>query len=121
MKYSIEQIEQIAASLHLPPNLDKTRPTYSKQEVINLITEEINILRNTGYSLEQTAEILRNNGLEITSSTLKNYLQRAKASAQERGKTGKKPSTRAKPGKHGEASPGNSTPVLPANSETQET
>lgn len=114
MKYSIEQMERIAARLQSIPKLDKTHPTLTKQEGITLLNDEITKLRKDGHSLERISEILHDIGFEITSSTLKNYLQRAKESTQEGVKTGTKPTARAKQGKHPEANPGFSTPPLPS-------
>lgn len=85
-----------------------------------MLIDEITKLRKDGYSLERISEILRGNGFEITPSTLKNYLQRARESKQEGVKTGTKPAVRTKQGKHPEANPGTPAPPLPVHTETHE-
>lgn len=80
MKYSAQQLEAVATKLRqLPPVQDAK--THSKRDAIRVLATEIRALRDRGYTLDQIAEALGKNGLEISTPTLKNYLGRAKAKA----------------------------------------
>jgi len=78
VRYTTEQIEQIAEKLRALPAVEKPRKQMSKQEAIKALSKEIIALQKRGYTLEQVAEILRSEGVEITTATLRNYMQRAK-------------------------------------------
>jgi len=78
MRYTTEQVEQIAQKLRELPAVEKPRKQLSKQEAVRMLAREIASLQRRGYTLEQISEILRGEGLEITSATLRIYLQRAK-------------------------------------------
>ena len=78
MAYTIEQIEQIAAKLRELPPLERQQRQVNKQEAVRLLAKEIQALRQGGYTLEQIADTLRGEGLELTTQVLKNYLQRPK-------------------------------------------
>lgn len=84
MTFTTEQIEAIAAKLHEMPAVEKKDQKHSKQEAIKRLAKEINAMKKRGYTLDQIAETLRGEGLDIAIPTLKSYLQRAK------GKAGKK-------------------------------
>ncbi len=78
MKYSAEQLEAVAAELRqLPPV--KNAKTLSKQDAIRVLAEELLALKSRGYTLDQIAEALGQRGIEISTPTLKNYLNRTKA------------------------------------------
>lgn len=76
--YSGEQIENISKKLRSMPPVEKAKRQMNKQEAIKLLVKEIKIMQNRGYSLDQIAETLRGEGLDISTHTLKIYLQRAK-------------------------------------------
>ena len=76
MAYTIGQIEQIAAKLRELPPIERQQRQINKQEAVRLLAKEIQALRQRGYTLEQIAEALRGEGLELTTQVLKNYLQR---------------------------------------------
>ena len=78
MKYTPEQLEAIAAKLKAMPPAEKRNQEYSKQEAVRLLSKQIVALQKRGYTLEQIAEILREEGLDLSGSTLRIYLQRAK-------------------------------------------
>jgi len=78
MGYTIEQIETIAAKLRELPPIEKKKREVNKQSAIVLLAKEITALQKRGYTLDQIAETLRGEGLEITTPILKNALQRAK-------------------------------------------
>lgn len=78
MAYTIKQVETIAAKLRELPPIEKPKRQVSKQGAVKLLTKEIKSLQKRGYTLEQIADALRGEGLEITTMTLKNFLRRAK-------------------------------------------
>jgi hypothetical protein len=78
VKYSAEQLGDIAAKLRqLPPVTDSK--TLTKRDAVAVLAEEILALKDRGYTLDQIAEALGNSGLQISTPTLKNYLNRTKA------------------------------------------
>ena len=79
MKYTSEQLEAIAAKLKAMPPAEKRNQEYSKQEAVRLLSKQIVALQKRGYSLKQIAEMLREEGLHLSGSTLRIYLQRAKS------------------------------------------
>lgn len=84
MKYTKEQAEQLQKKLQaLPPIQEKEE--LSKQEVIKLLKKDIAALQKRGYSLDKISEVLKTEGVEMSTQTLKNYLHR-----------GKKPTTKTK-------------------------
>lgn len=80
MGYTNEKLEAIAAKLKTMPSIDKKSQEHSKQDAIKLLSKEIVSLQKRGYTLDQIAETLRGEGLEITTPTLKSYLQRIRSS-----------------------------------------
>jgi len=79
MGITIEQVETIAARLRTLPPIENKKQVVSKQESIRMLTGEIAALRERGYTLEQVAELLTANHLEIGAPTLKSYLQRSQS------------------------------------------
>jgi len=79
MGYSNEKLEAIAAKLKTMPVIEKKKQEHSKQDAIKVLAKEIAVLQKRGYTLDQIAETLRGEGLDITTPTLKSYLQRIKA------------------------------------------
>ena len=77
MAYTIEQLDSIAAKLRALPPIDQQRKV-SKQAAVKRLTKEITALQKRGYTLEQIADALRGEGLEISTRLLSTYLQRAK-------------------------------------------
>lgn len=78
MGITVEQVEAIAAKLRALPPADNKSRVVSKQESIKMLTGEIAELRERGYTLEQIAELLTSEKLDIGAPTLKSYLQRSK-------------------------------------------
>ena len=79
MGYSNEKLGAIAAKLKTMPVIEKKKQEHSKQDAIKMLAKEIAALQKRGYTLDQIAETLRGEGLDITTPTLKSYLQRIKA------------------------------------------
>jgi hypothetical protein len=114
MGITVEQVEAIAAKLRALPPADNKSRVVSKQESIKMLTGEIAELRERGYTLEQIAELLTSEKLDIGAPTLKSYLQRSKPS-------GKKASSKRKSA--APTAPPRSTPsasVVSANSIPQQ-
>jgi arginine repressor len=61
------------------PVIEKKKQEHNKQDAIKVLAKEIAALQKRGYTLDQIAETLRGEGLDITTPTLKSYLQRIKA------------------------------------------
>jgi uncharacterized protein (DUF1786 family) len=79
MRYTPEQVAQIAEKLRAMPPVEKVKkPDLSKQEAVRVLAKEIAALQKRGYTLVQISESLRGNGLAVATPTLKSYLQRAK-------------------------------------------
>ncbi len=79
MGITVEQVETIAAKLRALPPVENKKRVVSKQESIRMLTGEIAALRERGYTLEQVAELLTADHLEIGAPTLKSYLQRSQS------------------------------------------
>ena len=77
MKYTKEQIEKVKEKLKNLPPLEENKDL-SKQEAIKMLQKDILLLQKRGYSLEKIAEVLKQEGVEISTPTLKSYLQRGK-------------------------------------------
>jgi hypothetical protein len=90
MGYSNEKLEAIAAKLKTMPVIEKKKQEHSKQDAIKVLAKEIAVLQKRGYTLDQIAETLRGEGLDITTPTLKSYLQRIKAGKNKDSKTAHK-------------------------------
>jgi hypothetical protein len=101
MKYTGEQLESIASRLKEKPPIEKKKQEHSKQEAVKILSKEIAALQKRGYTLDQISEMLKGEGLDIATPTLKNYLQRAKSPAK---KVEKAPTP-----------PANDTPAVSAN------
>lgn len=78
MDYTVEMADRIAEKLRKLPPVDPSQARLNKQGVVRHLAGEIAALQERGYTLEQIAESLRGSGLEITTPTLKSYLQRSK-------------------------------------------
>jgi hypothetical protein len=90
--YTPEKVDEIRAALLALPAIDPAERRLDKQTAIRHIVEEITALQQRGYTLEQVAALLTDEGLEVTTPTLKSYLQRIRNAG---GKRRKKPRSRA--------------------------
>ncbi len=78
MEYTVEQIDQVGDGLLALPQLDPSKQKLDKQAAVRRIKEQIATVQLRGYTLEQIAQSMTRLGIEITTPTLKSYLQRAK-------------------------------------------
>jgi len=89
-----EVMGQVAGFLDELP--DKPKEQLSLKEAIAQLHEPIQAAFDKGYSYDETANILRDHGIQISAFTLKSYVPRG------RKQTGKKPTTTRKPRKSAE-------------------
>lgn len=116
MDYTLESADRLAEKLRAIPAKDPSQRRLDKQGMVRHLASEILALQQRGYSLEEVAESLRGHGLDITTPTLKNYLQRTKAAAGKPKKARRPsglPSTEAKAGQPTHAS---TVPPVPVSS-----
>ncbi len=78
MGYKLEQVEAIASKLRALPAIEPPPKDLTKQEVVKMLAREIKSLQKRGYTLEQIASSLKGEGLDISTPTLKSYLQKVK-------------------------------------------
>lgn len=78
MGYTKDQLDKLAKAMREMPDAAHTRE-HSKSEAVRILSREIAMLQKKGYTLQQVGETLKSGGLEITTETLKNYMQRNKA------------------------------------------
>jgi hypothetical protein len=113
MEYTLELAERLAEKLRAIPPKDPSKRRLDKQGMVKHLAEEIASLQQRGYALEEVAESLRGHGLDITTTTLKNYLQRAKGKSVKPRKA-KRPSERPRAGANaGQATPASAVPPVP--------
>lgn len=86
--YTTEQLEAIALKLRALPPIEKKKQQHSKQEAVKVLSREIAAMQKRGYTLDQISKVLRGEGLDVATPTLKSYLQRARPA-------GKKPLVQA--------------------------
>jgi hypothetical protein len=79
MGYTAAQVKEIAVKLRAMPVVEQPPKDLTKQEVVKMLAKEIKSLQNKGYTLEQIATSLKGEGLDISTPTLKSYLQRLKS------------------------------------------
>lgn len=80
MKITTETLNKIAKTLNDMPAVPVEKLEHTKPQAIQKLSKEISAMQKRGYGLEQIAEILTKEGLQVKASTLKSYLQRAKPS-----------------------------------------
>jgi intein-encoded DNA endonuclease-like protein len=87
MGYTAAQVEEIAGKLRAMPVIEPPPKDLTKQEVVKMLAKEIKSLQKRGYTLAQIATSLKGEGLDISTPTLKSYLQRVKSPAKVGGKS----------------------------------
>lgn len=78
MTYTREKTEDLIRVLRALPALEASKQKLTKQAVVKHLAAEIAALQQRGYTLEQIVESLRGEAFEISTATLKSYLQRTK-------------------------------------------
>ena len=97
MTFTLEKAEEMACALRALPAMDASKQRLTKQGVVKHLAGEIAALQQRGYTIEQIVESLRGIGLEISTPTLKSYLQRAKRKPARGAPHTNKPSTTPTP------------------------
>jgi hypothetical protein len=116
MDYTLERAERMAEKLRAIPAKDPSQRRLDKQGMVRHLASEILALQQRGYTLEEVAESLRGDGLDITTPTLKNYLQRAKGAAG-KSKRARRPSARpCSEAKAEQPTQASAVPLVPASS-----
>jgi hypothetical protein len=76
MAITIDDIEALRRRL---TELPRHRPTeVSKQEAVNLLASELSAARRRGYSPEELAQLLSEQGVMINAPTLRGYLRQSR-------------------------------------------
>jgi hypothetical protein len=114
MGYTNEKLAAIAAKMKTMPVIEKKKQEHSKQDAVKVLSKEIASLQKRGYTLDQIAETLRGEGLDITTPTLKSYLQRIKVG---KNKQQKEPNSEQKKEQKNTITPENKKPEDTAKSE----
>jgi hypothetical protein len=78
MEYTVEEVDRFGDALLALPEMEPAQRKLDKQGAVKRLKEKIALIQQRGYTLEQIAENLTTAGLQLTTPTLKSYLQRAK-------------------------------------------
>jgi hypothetical protein len=81
MGYTVAQVEEIAGKLRTLPTIEPPPKDLTKSDVVKMLAKEIKSLQKRGYSLEQISSSLKGEGLDISTPTLKSYMQKHKTPA----------------------------------------
>jgi hypothetical protein len=81
MKFTKNQIDKVRSSLKSLPKIEPIEKTYQKLEVVKEVRKEITELQKKGYSLAQIADQFTKSGIEMTTLSLKSYVQKVKPTA----------------------------------------
>jgi hypothetical protein len=92
-RYTLAQVNELAAALRALPAKDPYQRRFLKLAAIAEIADEITALQQRGYTLEEVAGILTAEGVEITFGTLKEYLQRIRIRRDKAAKRARRRST----------------------------
>lgn len=79
MAIQLNTIEALRAKMKEAPEVAKEKRQVSKQEAIRELKRDIEAMKKRGYTLEDIAKFLTDGGMQITTPTLKSYLQRTRA------------------------------------------
>lgn len=79
MAIKLDTIETLRAKIKDAPEVSKEKRTVSKQEAIRELKRDIESMQKRGYTIDDIAKFFTESGLQITTPTLKSYLQRTKA------------------------------------------
>jgi hypothetical protein len=79
MSLTLEKVEQLREKMKSAPEVAPEKREVTKQEAVAALRAEIELMQKRGYTLDEIAKMISENGIELTTPTLKSYLQRAKA------------------------------------------
>ena len=75
MFFSKQQVDEMLQLLRSLPQ-KKREPQYTRAEVIRILARQIKAAQKRGYTIEEIAELLKEKGLSVRPTTIKQYLQR---------------------------------------------
>jgi len=78
MDYTVEQVDRVGEGLLALPAVEPSKRKLDKQAAIARLKDQIATVQQRGYTLEQIAQSMSGLGIQITTPTLKSYLQRAR-------------------------------------------
>jgi DNA-binding transcriptional MerR regulator len=78
MAVKIEIREAMREKMKAAPEIAKEKQTESKQDTVKELKREIEAMQKRGYTLADIAAFMTEGGIQITTPTLKSYLQRSK-------------------------------------------
>lgn len=78
MTIKIELREAMREKMKAAPEIAKEKQTESKQDTVKELKREIEAMQKRGYTLADIAAFMTEGGIQITTPTLKSYLQRSK-------------------------------------------
>ena len=78
MGYTVAQVNEIASKLRALPKIESPPKDLTKSDVVKMLAKEIKSLQKRGYTLEQISSSLKGEGLDISTPTLKSYMQKHK-------------------------------------------
>jgi hypothetical protein len=96
-RITVSQVDGIATKLRQIPTIEKTQLVITKLDSIRMLTKEITLLRQRRYTLTQIAELLSNEGLEITDHMLTVYLAKIASSKSSKASKGENRKTKDTP------------------------
>lgn len=82
MALTLEALEAIREKIKDAPPAPKEIQKVNKMEAIRTIRKDIESMHKRGYSFDDIAKFLTDGGLQITTPTLKSYMQRTKPESQ---------------------------------------
>lgn len=77
MAITKESVESLRSKLDAMPENDSPNRELSKFEAVRLLAASVKTLREKGYSYDEVAKMLAENGVPLTGSTLRSYLTKA--------------------------------------------
>jgi hypothetical protein len=118
MEYTVEQVDQVGEGLLALPAVEPSKRKLDKQAAVKRLMDQIATVQQRGYTLEQIAQSMSGLGIQITTPTLKSYLQRArKPSSRGAAKAPRRSASTGaprEPTSAGKQAAGNAAPSAPA-------
>jgi hypothetical protein len=108
---TVGRVKLLADKYRNIPKVNDDARVISKTEAVKMLMPEIRALRKKGYTLEQIADMLREDEIDITMNTLKSYIQRLNRSKQSSATA--KPNKPVAPPGNTEIKMGNRVPANP--------
>ncbi|UUZ48470.1 hypothetical protein LP420_37960 [Massilia sp. B-10] len=75
MKHRVRNILEIRDKLSGLPDLTESEKTVTSRDAVGLLWDVLEGLISKGYSVDTIADLLKENGMEISLSTLRRYMR----------------------------------------------